>query len=502
MTNDAPEPPNDRDLASIVRHFGRARILVVGDVILDRYRIGDAQRLSPEAPIPVLRPSRSHDTPGGAANVAMNVVSLGGQAVLAGVIGDDDAGRAVGGLLRAQTRIEAALIVASGRPTTAKTRFIAGAQQLLRLDEETTAPLDEDTAASLLLRVDAALSGIDVVILSDYAKGVLCDAVLGPLLDMIAAHRKPVIADPKRPDFRAYRGVTVLTPNELEVRVATHIDARFDAEADRAGQMALDATGGDAVLVKRSVKGLTLVRRGEKAMHFPARAREVADVSGAGDTLVAGLAVALAVGAALPEAAMLANVTAGISVGKAGTATVAQAELLNALHFDGMASTERKVRELDDAKAQVGVWRAQGLRVGFANGCFDLIHPGHVHLLSRARAGCDRLIVALNTDASVRRLKGPTRPVQNEDARAVVMASLSPVDMVVLFDEDTPLELIRALRPDVLIKGADYTVDQVVGGDLVRAWGGQVLLVDLREGHSTTGTIRRMAAPDANARRE
>jgi D-beta-D-heptose 7-phosphate kinase/D-beta-D-heptose 1-phosphate adenosyltransferase len=493
MADHAPEPPNDRELAGMVRQFGRARVLVIGDVILDRYRIGDAQRLSPEAPIPVLRPNRSHDTPGGAANVAMNIATLGGQAVLAGVIGDDGAGNDVSRLIH--DKIEAALIVAPGRPTTCKTRFIAGSQQLLRLDEETTAPLDDATAAALLLRVDAALPGIGVVILSDYAKGVLCDAVLTMLLDMIAAHGKPVIADPKRPDFRAYRGVTVLTPNELEVRVATHIDARFDAEADRAGRAALEATGGEAVLVTRSAKGLTLVRRGETAMHFPARAREVADVSGAGDTLVAALAVAMAAGASLPEAAMLANITAGISVGKPGTATVAQAELLNALHTGGLASTERKVRGLEEAIDQVGAWHALGLSVGFANGCFDLIHPGHVHLLARARAACDRLIVALNTDASVRRLKGPTRPIQNEDARAVVMASLSPVDMVVLFEADTPLELIRALRPDVLIKGADYTVDQVVGADLVQGWGGHVLLVDLREGHSTTGTIQRMAAP-------
>jgi D-beta-D-heptose 7-phosphate kinase / D-beta-D-heptose 1-phosphate adenosyltransferase len=499
ITNALPTDafPTDRELAAVVRHFSRARILVVGDVILDRYRIGNAHRLSPEAPIPVLRPTRQHDTAGGAANVAMNVVTLGAHVVLAGVIGDDDAGKAVSRLLGDHARIETALIVAPDRPTTAKTRFIAGAHQLLRLDEETTAALDEPTARALLQRIDQALSGVDVVILSDYAKGVLCDPVLGDLLDMIAARGKPVIADPKRPDFRAYRGVTVLTPNELEVRAATHIDAEHDAEADRAGRAALDATGGEAVLVTRSAKGATLVRRGEASMHFPAHAREVADVSGAGDTVVAALAVALAAGASLPEAAMLANVTAGISVGKPGTATVAQTELLHALQAGGLSSTERKVREIEDGKVQSAAWRAQGLRVGFANGCFDLIHPGHVHLLTQARAGCDRLIVALNTDASVRRLKGPTRPVQNEDARAIVMASLSPVDMVVLFDEDTPLELIRALRPDVLIKGSDYTVDQVVGADLVQGWGGVVRLVDLREGHSTSGTIKRMTAPGA-----
>ena len=495
MMRDGGEP-DDRELAGIVRHFSRARVLVIGDVILDRYRIGEAARLSPEAPIPVLRPTRDHDTPGGAANVAMNIAALGGRAVLAGVIGDDAPGQTVLRLLRESGLAGSALVVAPGRPTTAKTRFIAGAQQLLRLDEETTAPLDADTAAALLARVAAALADTDAVILSDYAKGVLCDAVLGPLLEMIAAHGKPVIADPKRPDFQAYRGVTVLTPNEHEVRAATHIDAAHDKEADRAGRAALEATGGGAVLVTRSARGLTLVRRGLPALHLPARAREVADVSGAGDTLVAALAVALAAGAALPEAAMLANVTAGISVGKQGTATVTRAELLNALHTGGLASTDRKVHGLEEARTQVEIWRAGGLKIGFANGCFDLIHPGHVHLLAQARAACDRLVVGLNTDASVRRLKGPARPVQHEDARAIVMASLSPVDMVVLFDEDTPLEMIRALRPDVLIKGSDYTVDQVVGGDLVRSWGGRVMLADLREGHSTTRTIRRMTTPE------
>ncbi len=492
MPDTSPEPPDDRELAGIVRQFDTARVLVVGDVILDRYRIGDASRLSPEAPIPVLRPTRRHDTPGGAANVAMNIAALGGRVTLAGVIGDDDSGRAVSRLLHETAGITIALTIVPGRPTTAKTRFIAGAQQLLRLDEETTAPLDEPAAQALLEGIRTALPEIDIVILSDYAKGVLSDNVLEPLLSLLAAHGKPVIADPKRPDFRAYRGVTVLTPNELEVRVATHIEARFDAEADRAGRVALEATGGAAVLVTRSAKGLTLVRRGENAVHFPAHAREVADVSGAGDTLVAALAVAMAAGASLVEAAALANVTAGISVGKPGTATVTRAELLNELHTDGIASTDRKIRGLEEARTQVAAWHAGGLKVGFANGCFDLIHPGHVHLLARARAGCDRLIVALNTDASVRRLKGPARPVQNEDARAIVMASLSPVDMVVLFDQDTPLEMIQALRPDVLIKGSDYTVATVVGADLVQGWGGKVLLIDLREGHSTSGTIRRM----------
>jgi D-beta-D-heptose 7-phosphate kinase/D-beta-D-heptose 1-phosphate adenosyltransferase len=485
-------PATDHDLADIARRFPAARILVIGDVILDRYVVGSADRLSPEAPIPVLRPSSNRNTLGGAANVALNVATLGGKAILIGVVGDDDAGAAMQRLLVGTTGIEAALVRSPGRPTTAKTRFMAGPYQLLRLDEETTEPIDPHTVADVLAQVEQALERANVVVLSDYAKGVLCDGVLEAVLDLAAGRGRIVIADPKRPDFAAYRGATILTPNEHEVRVATRIGAECDAEANRAGRVALAATGGEAVLVTRSANGLTLVRRDHPTLHFPTRAREVADVSGAGDTLVAALAVALGAGAELPEAAMLANATAGISVGKQGTATVSQQELLGVLHLRDLVATGRKVANLEEAASRVAAWRASGLRIGFANGCFDLIHPGHVSLLSEARAACDRLVVALNTDASVKRLKGPTRPVQNETSRATVMASLTPVDLVVLFDEETPIDLIRLLRPDVLVKGSDYTVSQVVGADLVQGWGGRVLLVGLQEGHSTTGTIRRM----------
>ncbi|HEY0423759.1 MAG TPA: D-glycero-beta-D-manno-heptose 1-phosphate adenylyltransferase, partial [Rhodopila sp.] len=342
--------------------------------------------------------------------------------------------------------------------------------------------------------VEQQLDAADVIVLSDYAKGVLCDGVLDAILARGNEKGRLIIADPKRADFAAYRGATVLTPNEHEVRVATRIDSEHDAEADRAGRMALEATGGRAVVVTRSAKGLTLVCRDADALHLATRAREVADVSGAGDTLVAALAVALGAGASLPDAAMLANATAGISVGKQGTATVSRQELLDVLHLHELIETDRKVANLEDAVERVAEWRRRGLKVGFANGCFDLIHPGHVRLLSEARGACDRLIVALNTDASVKRLKGPSRPLQNEMARATVMASMAPVDLVTLFDEDTPLEMIRALRPDILVKGSDYTVDQVVGADLVKSWGGKIVLVTLRDGHSTTGTINRMTA--------
>jgi D-beta-D-heptose 7-phosphate kinase / D-beta-D-heptose 1-phosphate adenosyltransferase len=488
-----PFPPTDTELAGIVRNFHAARVLVVGDVILDRYVSGSVARLSPEAPIPVLRPMNDRCTLGGAANVALNIVTLGGEAVLVGVIGSDAAATEVERLVTETPGITCALVRVPDRPTTAKTRFITGSHQLLRLDEETTAALDDAGAAAVLDAVEGSLAKVDVIVLSDYAKGVLCDNVLTAILSLPGRVDKIVIADPKRADFAAYRGATILTPNEHEVRIATRIEAEHDTEADRAGRAALDATSADAVLVTRSARGLTLVRRDGDTLHLPTRAREVADVSGAGDTLVAALSVALGAGAALPEAAMLANATAGISVGKQGTASVSRQELLDVLHLDELVATDRKVAGLDEARQIVAAWHRSGLKVGFANGCFDLIHPGHVRLLSEARAACDRLVVALNTDASVKRLKGPTRPLQSEIARATVMASMSPVDLVILFDEDTPLGVIQALRPDVLVKGSDYTEDQVVGGDVVKSWGGKVVLVTLREGHSTTGTIRRMA---------
>jgi D-beta-D-heptose 7-phosphate kinase/D-beta-D-heptose 1-phosphate adenosyltransferase len=489
--NIAPVMSNDAELAQVARHLTDARVLVLGDVMLDRYVSGNATRLSPEAPIPVLRPSGRRVTLGGAANVALNVATLGGQASLVGVVGDDPEGAELERLLDL-SGIDSRLVVAGGRPTTAKTRFMAGTHQLLRLDEEVTAEVDPATADRVLEAFDEMLLKADIVVLSDYAKGVLSDRVLSGTLARAQARGRVVVADPKRPDFAAYRGATLLTPNEHEVRRATRIDTGDDAEAVRAGRQALDDTGCQAVVVTRSAKGLTLVRRDEPALHLPTRAREVADVSGAGDTLVAALAAALGAGAALPEAAMLANITAGISVGKPGTATVTREELLGVIHLEELAATDRKIVERAEAAQRTAAWRAQGLRVGFANGCFDLIHPGHVWLLRQARSCCDRLVVALNTDASVKRLKGPTRPLQNETARATVMASLAPADLVVLFDEDTPLGLIQALRPDVLVKGADYRLDQVVGADLVQSWGGKVLLVDLQAGHSTTGTIRRM----------
>jgi D-beta-D-heptose 7-phosphate kinase/D-beta-D-heptose 1-phosphate adenosyltransferase len=473
-------------------------VLVLGDIMLDRYVFGDVRRISPEAPIPVLRAQRQRLVLGGAGNVAKNITALGARAILVGVVGDDAAAglvhESIGG---PEGGITLVAVAAPGRPTTVKTRFMSGSHQLLRLDEEVTTAVDGDVATRLLAAYADALVTADVVVLSDYAKGVLSDTVLGEAIRLARAAGRPIIADPKRADLSAYAEVTVLTPNELEVTAATGLSAVENEGAVAAGLAALAASRAEAVLVTRSEKGLTLVRRGRPPLHLPTEAREVADVSGAGDTLVASFAIMLATGADMADAARVANVAAGIAVGKQGTATVSHAELERTLHRQELLVIDEKFVGLESAQSRIAAWRRRGLKVGFTNGCFDLIHPGHVRLLGKARARCDRLIVALNTDASVARLKGPSRPVQNETARATVMASMAAADLVMLFDEDTPLELITKLLPDIIFKGADYTADQVVGGDVVLASGGEIGLIDLEEGHSTTNIIRRMAKPAA-----
>ena len=499
MTDTADHLLADGALARLLPLFASCRVLVLGDVMLDRYVHGEVRRISPEAPIPVLRAQGRRAVLGGAANVAQNIAALGARALLVGVVGRDEAAGEIGRMLAASAGITAALVTASARPTTVKTRFVSGVHQLLRLDEEESGPIDAATEARLLSDYAAALPDADVVVLSDYAKGVLTDTVLARAIALARAAGKTVIADPKRDGFEAYRGVDVLTPNESEAARAAGLSCDEDAGAALAGERARAQADAGAVLVTRSAKGLTLVRRHSPPLHLPTRARAVADVSGAGDTLIAAFAIGLACGAAMPEAAQLANVAAGISVGKPGTATVGHGELATALHRRELLALDEKIAGPEEATRVRAAWRDAGLRVGFTNGCFDLVHPGHVRLLQQARAACDRLIVGLNSDASVRRLKGASRPVQPEMARATVMAAIGSVDLVTLFEDDTPEALIRALLPDLLFKGADYTVDQVVGGEIVRAHGGEVRLIDLAAGHSTTSMVRRMKAGQASA---
>ncbi len=472
--------------------FSGLRLLVLGDVMLDRFVYGEVERISPEAPVPVVRHRRTLAMPGGAGNVARNIAALGGQAVLVGLRGRDEAGADLANRLAAAPGIEDRLVASATRPTISKIRVIAGTQQMLRLDDEVATPADAAEAAALLEALRAALPGAAALILSDYAKGVLSAPVVRDAIGAARAAGIPVLADPKSDDFGLYRGATVLTPNARELGRAARLPVGTEAEVAAAAAAVMGAAGIDALLCTRAEKGMTLVRADGAVTSVSAEAREVFDVSGAGDTVIATLALAHAGGASLEEAMRIANAAAGIVVGKLGTATVSAEELAHALHAQGEASPGGDAL-LDHAAARrlVDEWHAHGLSVGFANGCFDILHAGHVSLLAAARRRCDRLIVALNTDASVARLKGPTRPVNPLPDRAAVIAALAAVDAVVAFAEDTPLNLITALMPDVLFKGSDYTVETVVGADVVQAAGGQVVLIDLLPGRSTTGILAR-----------
>jgi len=474
--------------------FSDIGILCVGDVMLDRFQHGEIDRISPEAPVPVIRLRHLREMPGGAGNVAGNIASLGGRATLIGVAGQDAAGDALSRLLLAQPGVTDALIRSPHRPTICKTRFIAGRQQIVRADDESSDTLHPDEIAALCAAIDAHLPNVHAVILSDYGKGVLSKPVLAHAIDVARAAGIAIFVDPKSDDFSRYRGATCITPNAREFAAAARAPVGTEADIAAAAARLLDEAAADAILVTRSEKGMTLVERGGAVLSVPARAREVFDVSGAGDTVIAALALACASGRSLAQAMHIANAAAGVVVSKLGTATANIAEVMHELAAQSEQAGGRGVPGLqppDAAKNLVVHWRGQGLHVGFTNGCFDILHPGHVSLLAFARSHCDRLVVALNTDESVRRLKGPSRPVNTLEQRAQVMAAIRFVDCVVAFGEDTPAEIIRALLPDVLVKGADYAMAEVVGGDIVRAAGGRVILADLVAGQSTTGIIGR-----------
>ena len=489
---DASPDAQDADaLAKAVRRLARTSVMVIGDVMLDRYVYGTVDRISPEAPIPILTVEREVAMPGGAGNVVRNLTALGAAVAFVSVVGDDQAGSDLTGLIGGQPGVEPWLLVQGGRDTTVKTRFVSQGQQLLRTDREDTAPINAKLAERMLRIAGDTLAATSVAVLSDYRKGVLAGSIPAQLIAAAKLAGRRVVVDPKGPDYARYAGADVVTPNRRELAEATDLPVSTEAEIVVAAEALRNAHGFGAVLVTRAEDGMTLLDE-DGAHHYPAEARDVFDVSGAGDTVVAALAAGMAAGLPLPVAARIANIAAGIVVGKIGTAVAREDDLLSALSPQG--GTLRKVVGRDVAAEQVERWRRRGWRTGFTNGCFDLLHPGHVHLLEQARAQCDRLVVGLNSDASVRRLKGATRPVQPEAARAAVLASLSAVDLVCVFEEDTPEDTLRELRPELLVKGADYTLDRVVGAYMVQGWGGRVWLAELLPGFSTTATVQRMTA--------
>jgi D-beta-D-heptose 7-phosphate kinase/D-beta-D-heptose 1-phosphate adenosyltransferase len=476
-------------LSDAVQRLSRASVLVVGDAMLDRYVYGTVERISPEAPIPIVTVEREIAMPGGAGNVVRNLTALGAAVAFVSVVGDDQAGSDLTGLIGGQPNVEPWLLVQGGRETTVKTRYLAQGQHLLRADREVTAAIHPKLGERMMRITRDALAATSATILSDYRKGVLSGDIPAQIIAAARAAGRPVIVDPKGPDYSRYAGADIVTPNRRELAEATGMDVSGEAELVAAAEALRQRHGFRAVLVTRAQDGMTLVDE-NGALHLPAEAAEVFDVSGAGDTVVATLAAGIAAGLDLPTSARLANLAAGIVVGKVGTAVARPSDLLAALSTQGGAL--RKIVSREAAAEQVERWRRRGWRTGFTNGCFDLLHPGHIHLLEQARAGCDRLVVGINSDASTRRLKGPTRPVQPEAARAAVLASLASVDLVCVFEEDTPETLIAALRPELLVKGADYTLDRVVGAEQVQSWGGRVMLANLLPGHSTTATVARL----------
>jgi len=476
---DEPQP----DLAAAVRRFATASVLVVGDVMLDRYSYGDVTRISLEAPVPILTIEREVALPGGAGNVVRNLTALGAAAAFISVVGDDQAGQDLTGLIGGHSNVEPWLLVQGGRTTTLKTRLIAKGQQLLRADREQTDPIPAKLADRLVRIAQDAMAATSVTVLSDYGKGLLTADVPAKLVEAGRKMGRMVIVDPRGTDFSRYAGADVVMPNRQELADASGMPVDSDAAIVAAAQALRTRLGFGAVVVTRGNDGMTLVDA-SGSQHFPAEAAEVYDTSGAGDTALAALSAGLAAKLPLPVAVRLANLAAGVSVGKVGVSVLREADLLHAL--TPQRSALRKIVSAEEAAEQAERWRHRGWRVGFTNGHFDLLNPGHIHLLEQARAACDRLIVGLNSDSSSQRLKGPPHPVQPEAARAAVLAGFACVDQVCVFDAPTPLSLIEALRPDVLIKGANHDPASIIGADLLRERGGQVLLVDLTDDTSTT----------------
>jgi D-beta-D-heptose 7-phosphate kinase/D-beta-D-heptose 1-phosphate adenosyltransferase len=477
------------DLGAAVRRLSRASVLVVGDAMLDRYVYGEVSRVSPEAPVPILCVTREVAMPGGAGNVVRNLIALEAAVAFVSVVGDDQAGSDLTGLIGGQQNVEPWLLVQGGRTTTLKTRYIAQGQHLIRADREETLALPEKLAERLIRIATDAMAATSVTILSDYQKGVLGADVAPRLIAAAKSLGRRVIVDPKGRDYTRYNGADIVTPNRRELAEATGLSVDTESGIVAAAQVLLQRHGFGAVLVTRAEDGMSLITANE-IRHYPGEAPEVFDVSGAGDTVVATLAAAMAVDVPLFDAARLANIAGGIVVGKVGTAVARPNDILAAI--TPVTGALRKVVTPAQAAEAAERWRTRGYTVGFTNGCFDLLHPGHIHLLEQCRAMCDRLIVGMNADASVKRLKGASRPVQNESARAAVLASLASVDLVCLFEDDTPLDILKLIKPDLLVKGADYTHDTVVGAKEVESWGGRVALAELLPGHSTTATVARL----------
>ena len=480
-------------LLDTVKQFGnnKSHALVIGDVMLDRYLIGSVGRISPEAPVPIVLLNTQNERAGGAANVAANLALLGIKTHLIGCVGDDLEAQSLSKLI-AVAGIEAnGLVTSKQRPTIAKTRIVSGHQQMMRLDQESNSAFTIDETKAVLSAIQSALkTNPAIVILSDYAKGLLSLDVCQKVIAQCKIQNIPILVDPKGSDYSKYAGATALTPNKKEMAEACKIDINDDSLIAKAS--ALKTQLGLAFLaVTRGEEGITLID--DETHHLPAIAKQVFDVSGAGDTVIATLAAGLIAELNPLQSLQLANIAAAVVVGKVGTVPITQADLIEALNAEQGSVQAHKVCDLVELKAKVATWKLAKQKIVFTNGCFDLLHAGHVTYLEAAKKRGDKLILGLNTDRSVSALKGPSRPVVHEDDRARVLAALESVDAVILFDEDTPLDLINAIKPNVIAKGSDYSASQVVGGREVQSWGGEIALIDLVEGRSTSNLLKKIA---------
>ena len=479
-------------LELLERGFSELRVLVVGDLMLDRYIVGEVERISPEAPVPVLRHAERYERPGGAANVAMNLSGLGCQTFLAGFWGQDSEGAELASLLET-AKVNTLGVVSSCLPTISKTRIVARTQQVLRLDIESRDPVPQEEIDRLQERAVELTKKVHAVILSDYAKGALSTSICQAIIRAAKTAGVPVLVDPKTLDFSKYTGATTVCPNLNELSLATGRPAHPTEALLEAAEALRVEHDFQFLTVTMSDKGITNLGA-DGSFHSAAKAREVFDVSGAGDTVIATLAAGLAGGLEIRSAIELANLAAGIVVGKTGTVPIAAHELIQALTPSSGIVSGEKILSLERLQRRAAEWRAAGETVVFTNGCFDLLHVGHISLLENCRRYGSKLVLGLNNDASVSRLKGTNRPIVGEYERARVMAALASVDAVILFQEDTPLELIRALKPNVLVKGGDYTVATVVGHEDVLAEGGRVEIVPTVEGFSTTNIVKKLSA--------
>jgi D-beta-D-heptose 7-phosphate kinase/D-beta-D-heptose 1-phosphate adenosyltransferase len=474
-------------LQSAIATFKEKRVLVIGDVMLDRFIYGAVDRISPEAPVPVLRVLDRQSMLGGAGNVVRNLLALGCKVSFATVIGNDAVGHEVSRHLAKMDDALVGLVTEPGRATTEKTRYVSGSHQIMRADIESGEPISAESCGQLLGFVFDEIKLCDAVILSDYGKGALRDELPARIIAAAVSAKKPVLVDPKRNNFSVYANATIIKPNLAELRTAafkTNKPVTTEDDIAFAAWQLREAHHIDSILVTRGKEGMTLVRGEDECWHIHASAREVYDVSGAGDTVIATLALGICAGLRADEAARLSNVAAGVVVGRTGTATVSAQDLYFALATGGTAPGN--IVSLAEAAARSAHWQMNGERVAFTNGCFDLLHAGHLELLRQSKALADRLIVGINTDRSVRALKGSARPVISEIERAQLLGSLALVDMVVIYDEDTPLETIKAIRPNILTKGGDYEGREIVGGTFVETIGGQVHIVPRSSGQSTT----------------